>query len=109
MEKFLQDKFKYYTFYVLEDKKTVIATCRFAGRTIRATAVCHPNDEFDVNIGQRVAMLKCERKCAKIRLNNAINKLTSAIADRDDATERIKKYEEVYARTLRKYEELGGK
>ena len=108
MNKYLESKKKYYTFYILENKKTIIATCRFAGRTIRAQAVCHPGDIFDIEIGKKVAMTKCERKCAKIRLSNAINKLARAIADKDDAIERVAKYKTIYEKAIRDYEEIGG-
>ena len=109
MNTYLDSKRKYYTFYVLENKKTVIATCRFAGRTIRAQAVCHPSDEFDVEIGMNVAMAKCERKCAKIRLSNAIDKLARAMAERDDAADRVHKYKGIYQKAKMEYKSLGGK
>lgn len=48
---FNPDKVKYYT----DNKRVVVATCRWMGHIIRAEALCHPNDIFDYETGKKLA------------------------------------------------------
>lgn len=58
-----------YKFYITENK--VIAVSSYAGKRVRGVATCHPDDEFDVNLGKKIAALRCAKKIALKRLDRA--------------------------------------
>lgn len=68
----MEKKYKFYQFYVNEKKGEVIAVTHYAGRTIKATAKCHPDDVFDLEMGKKVAVAKAEIKVAKAKRRNAV-------------------------------------
>lgn len=56
----------------------VIALSTFAGRVVRGMAKCDPRDDFDPNIGERIAATRCALKIAKRRSTLAWKKYTEA-------------------------------
>ena len=68
----MEKKYKFYQFYVDEKNRQVIAVTHYAGRTIRATAKCHPDDIFDLEMGKKVAVAKAEIKVAKAKKRSAV-------------------------------------
>lgn len=70
------NKDKRYKFYVHERKdgvKEVIAVSSYAGKTVKAKAVCSPDDEFDIEKGKELAKLRCALKIENKRLKRAVN------------------------------------
>lgn len=67
-----------YNFYVDEKNKTVICVSSYEGKRVKGRAKCHPNDEFDLAIGERLARLRCDKKVAQKRVERAIRKLYEA-------------------------------
>jgi plasmid stability protein len=51
--------------------KRTIAFGAFMGRTVRATATCHPDDEYDAAFGEALAIARCNEKIAHKRLARA--------------------------------------
>ena len=78
--------------YVGGNMVTVIG--RFAGRDVRGTAKCSPNDSFDLNTGINLATARCDYKIAQKRMKSAIKKYQEAM----DATEAAKKFESQMAK-----------
>jgi len=68
-----------YKFYYSGNK--VICVSSFAGRTIRGVAKCSPNDQFNKEIGERLAQARCDQKVATARMKYAEKTLDKA----DDA------------------------
>lgn len=64
--------------YVVIPSKKVIAISTYAGRTIKGVAKCHPNDEFDVEFGKKLAAARCNEKVASKRFQRAANKYNAA-------------------------------
>ena len=56
-----------YNVYVIENRRMVVAVTKYNGNTVRAVAKCHPEDTFDVNMGIRLAVLRCEIKLNKMK------------------------------------------
>lgn len=79
--------FNRYKYYVQGNK--VHAVSKYAGKTVRATAICSPNDEFDIGIGMGVAGRKCNIKVAEKRVRHAEQRLTEARAAHDAAVEEL--------------------
>lgn len=70
-----------YNFYYGESQygtKEVIAVSSYAGRPVRATAKCHPNDEYSEEMGKKLAKARCDQKVAYKRRQRAIRKLEEA-------------------------------
>lgn len=70
----------YYKYYINENKKEVIAVCRYASRTIRGKAKCALGDDFNVEFGKKLAKAKAELKVHKIKWQNASVKALEAEA-----------------------------
>ena len=58
-----------YRFYQAGNK--IIAVSRYANKTVRGVAVCHPDDKFDIELGKRLAAARCNEKVAAKRYARA--------------------------------------
>ena len=63
-----------YHFYFTPNNETICIST-YAKKTVKGVAKCSQNDKFDATIGKRLAMLRCDKKIAKKRMNRAIEKL----------------------------------
>ena len=80
-----------YQYYVDEKNRMVIAVCRYAGRNVRGTAKCSPDDEFDLELGKTLAKARCEEKKAKIKIQNASAKYMAAADEFQKAKRQLNK------------------
>lgn len=71
--------------YSMDSKGTIIAYTTYAGKTIRATAKCHPADVWNRNKGERLARKRCKVKVAEKRYENVKRQMEEAIRKRDEA------------------------
>lgn len=55
--------------------KKVIAITTYAGKTVRGVALCHDEDNFDMEQGKRIAAARCAVKVAQKRLARAEKKM----------------------------------
>ena len=51
--------------------KRTVAYAVFMGKSVRASATCHPDDEYDVEFGKALAIARCNEKIARKRLARA--------------------------------------
>lgn len=99
---FNEDKYTYYTYCnSLTGTQTVIALSTYAGKTVKGRAKCNSCDEYDIEVGKKLAAARCNAHIAKRRKANALRRyeethraLDAAIAKADkmraylnDATE----------------------
>ena len=68
-----------YRYYVNGNK--VIAVSTYCGKTVRGVAVCHPDDEFNLELGKRIAAARCNERVAEKRLYRASDKAMQAGLD----------------------------
>lgn len=54
-----------------DGRQKVVAITRHRGKTVRAVAICQPEDTFDETFGRRVAKLKLEMKLTDLRYKSA--------------------------------------
>ena len=80
MKHFPLEKYKYYF-----AGNKIIACSTYAGKTVRGVAICHPEDEFDVERGKEIAAARCNEKIAAKRYARALNKYIEACKARDAA------------------------
>ncbi len=83
-------KFVYY-------KNVVSAISSFAGKAVKGSAKCDPQDGFDKNYGERLAAARCDTKVAKRRVAHAKVKLEEAYRELERASKRVNKMEEYLA------------
>jgi len=74
---FPYEKYKYYT----NNKDLVIAEQTFAGKKYRGKAICKNEDEFDLELGKKIAAAKCDFKICKARKKEANYRLQIANKD----------------------------
>ena len=67
MRKNFVPKYRYYT----NGENVVIAVASYKGRTIRGVAKCSEQDEFDLEVGKKLAAARCAMKIARERVKNA--------------------------------------
>ena len=65
-----------YRFY--QNGNRIIAVSTYGGKTVRGVAICHPDDNFDLEIGKRIAAARCNEKVARKRLERASQKSIEA-------------------------------
>lgn len=83
-----------YQYYVAAPNK-VIAVSQYAGKRVKGYAKCDPQDEFDLEIGKKLAKLRCDEKIAEKRVKRAADKLvkaTSALKDAEKHAEAMNNY-----------------
>ena len=98
----MKNKYKIYT-----DKKNrkVIAATRYAGRVIKATATCSPEDTFDIEFGSALAIARCKQKVAKVKIQNASVKYLEAAAAADMAQKRYDDMKQYYMDSVDQFDE----
>ena len=96
-----------YKFYIDEKNRKVIAVTRYAGRKVRAVAKCAPEDEFNIEIGTKLAIARCEWKVAKIKLRNAGSCYMKAAKAADEAALRLSKMKDYYMDSVDQLDEAG--
>lgn len=62
---------KDYKILALPASKLVVAIGTYRGENVRATARCHPNDDFDEALGVKLAVARLEKKLALKRISAA--------------------------------------
>lgn len=68
----------WYRIYTNDTDKVVVAST-YAGKVVRGTAKCNPEDKFDYDFGVELARLRCDRKIAKKRYKRALAKQAEAV------------------------------
>lgn len=80
MKHFPLDK---YRFYIAGNK--IIATSTYGGKRVRGVSICHPEDDFSLETGKKLAAARCNEKVAAKRYARAQAKYTEACRVRDEA------------------------
>ena len=65
-----------YKFYV--NGNQVIAVSSFAGRTVKGTAHCADEDNFNLEIGKEIAAARCNLKISEKRYQRAVKRFNEA-------------------------------
>lgn len=82
--------------YIDHDAKVIVAVSRYAGKTVRGVAKCHPNDEFNTEFGIKLAVARCNIKVAKKRAARADSRVIDALNAKFEAVrfvEDMKQYQ----------------
>ena len=96
-----------YQVHIDEKNRQVIAVCRYAGRKVRAVAKCAPEDEFNIEIGTKLAIARCEWKVARIKWQNASVKYLNAAKAADEAQKHFDKMKQYFIDSVDQLDEVG--
>jgi len=69
----------------IEAGNKIICISTYAKKVVKGIAKCSPNDNFDIEIGKRLAQLRCDEKIADKRANRALDKYLEALAGKNEA------------------------
>ena len=72
--------------YVVIDNKKVVAISTYAGKTVRGVAVLGEGDEFNLELGKKVAAAKCNLRVAEKRCARAAEKRREALRKMNEAS-----------------------
>ena len=86
MNSFPLEKYRY---FVAGNK--VIACSTYAGKRVRGVAICHPDDEFNLELGKQLAAARCNEKIAIKRYARANRRLDEAIKATEEASKHMHK------------------
>ena len=84
MTNYPMEKYKFY-----EAGHKIIAVSTYAGRQVRGVAICHPDDNFDLETGKKIAAARCNYKIAGKRYARAMHKYTEAVEQLAKAQEYV--------------------
>ena len=98
----MKNKYKIYTD---EKNRKVIAATRYAGRVIKATATCSPEDTFDIEFGSALAIARCKQKVARVKIQNASVKYLEAAKAADKADKHYEDMKQYYMDSVDQYDE----
>ena len=60
-----------YKYKIDEEKRTVVAFSTFAGKVVTGVARCAEEDEFNIEVGKKLAAARCSVKIAEKRVKRA--------------------------------------
>lgn len=89
----------------IKNDNDVICISTYAKRAVRGIAKCSPTDNFDFEIGKKLAQLRCDAKVAEKRLMRAKEKYSESV---DLLNEALKYYDDMwlyYLDSLEQYKE----
>ena len=66
-------------FYYNKDEQTIICTTLYKGQAVRGIAKCNPEDEFDLELGKKLAYLRCRKKFLRKKMKRALKAERDAI------------------------------
>lgn len=100
MKEFPIEKYKFYPF-VRNGQKYVAAVSTYAGRFVRATAICSEDDTYDVEKGKELAAARCDFKVRQKRVKRAFAKRHEAAIKLEEAQREFDKQNKYYSDSLR--------
>jgi hypothetical protein len=68
-----------YRYKIYKSDSKVVAVGSFAGKPVKGIAKCDPEDAFSAEIGEKLAVTRCENKINAKRMKSAEIKLKEAI------------------------------
>lgn len=99
MKNFPIEKYKFYEF-VRNGQKYVAAVSTYAGRFVRATAICSEDDTYDFKIGKKLAAARCDFKVRQKRVKRAFAKRREAAMKMAEAEREFDRMNQYYADAL---------
>lgn len=98
--KFPLEKYRYSSYKLPDGKTKVIAESSYHGNRVRGYAICSPEDNFDLELGKKLAAMRCNEKIQvkKMKaLSRNIEMCTKEIQVCSDYVQKLRKiYKEIF-------------
>lgn len=91
--------------FVRSDNK-IICLSTYAKRVVRGIAKCSPNDNFNLDVGEKLAKLRCDEKVAAKRMSRAFDKYKEALNNFNEAKSHFYAMEEYYCNARKEYDKV---
>lgn len=91
--------------FIRADNK-IICLSTYAKKIVRGVAKCSPNDNFKLEIGEKLAQLRCDEKIADKRRKRAEEKYIEAIKSLNNAREYFFAMEKYWNNARCQYDEI---
>lgn len=85
---------RYHTY--TNNKNLVVVTSTYAGKVVRGVAKCSPNDEFNLEDGEKLAKARCDCKVAALRCKRAKIECKKVMDKMNELEIRLHKMEKYY-------------
>lgn len=92
-----------YKYFIDDNKNRVICVSTFAGKAVRGVAKCSDADTFDVEVGKKLAKLRCDEKVAAKRVLRAKEKHMEALRASAEAVDNVDKMQLYYAESFAEF------
>ena len=80
----------------IEAGNKIICISTYAKKVVKGIAKCSPSDNFNIEIGKKLAQLRCDEKIADKRAYRAAEKFIEAEENLSDAMEYFNRMKEYY-------------
>lgn len=90
-----------YSYFFTPNK--VICVSSYAGRKVRGVAICSPDDQFDPEIGMKLARARCDVKIARKRYERAGQKFDEALVQSHAVDALCRRMADYYNDSFRAY------
>lgn len=90
----------------IEAGNKVICLSTYAKKVVKGIAKCSPNDEFDIEIGRKLAQLRCDEKVCDKRAMRALDRYIEAEYALFEAQEHFNNMRNYYLEAERKHDEV---
>ena len=90
----------------IETGNKVICISTYAKKVVRGIAKCSPNDEFNIEIGRKLAQLRCDEKVTNKRALRALDKYIEAEYMLCEAKEHFDKMRSYYLESEKKHDDV---
>lgn len=94
-----------YHFYSTPNGETICVST-FAKKKIKGVAKCSPSDTYDEETGKMLAMLRCDKKIAKKRLQRAKRELLNINSEYKTVKDRYNKIVAYFYDSVTAYEDI---
>lgn len=91
--------------FIRSDNK-IVCLSTYAKKVVRGIAKCSPNDKFNLEMGEKLAQLRCDEKIADKRRKRAEDKYFEAVRGLNDARAYFFAMEQYWNNARVQYDEI---
>ena len=89
MKNYPLGKYSYFRHPKADGSIEIIAMSTYAGKVVKGRAKCHPNDNYNYELGKRIAAARCGLKIAEKRMKRADNCCVEAVDELAKANKKV--------------------
>lgn len=102
--KFPLEKYRYSSYKLPDGKTKVIAESSYHGNRVRGYAICSPEDKFDLELGKKLAAMRCNEKIQVKKMRRISNDIELFKNEIRVCVEYVNKMEHIYKEIFDEYQ-----